>query len=353
MMLLAYARAGDDFTPCSCIGPAYICVTNAYFVPDERMIEESPGAVAEEVQRSPAMQEEIRISNRASYWPVAPIDLVVGAPLIARLLLGATPMGRVVQGAALGVYLGSAIRDWRDRQGIRRIDFRREFGADTCHLVSMPREVREAEVKALTERLNDEFTPQRIPRRELAVEADRHLTNYIASITGQHVRTSAEVRSFALVGLALPFALGACDVLSGDVAIFKDTGPFEPHIIAHEFSHRKGYWKELHAQALAYLALIASGDPVLMQSALFERLHRNLRVLSRDATRQRPQLEERLEAAMRRLYDTRMRLTGQNGIADYDLGFTDFLYSFETSATARLTPPAGALHRQARERRTP
>ncbi len=377
MMLLAYARAGDDFTPCSCIGPAYICVTNAYFVPDERMIEESPGAVAEEVQRSPAMQEEIRISNRATYWPVAPIDLLIGAPLIARLLLGATPMGRVVQGAALGVYLGSAIRDWRDRQGIRRIDFRREFGADTCHLVSMPREVREAEVKALTERLNDEFTPQRIPRRELAVEADRHLTNYIASITGQHVRTSAEVRSFALVGLALPFALGACDVLSGDVAIFKDTGPFEPHIIAHEFSHRKGYWKELHAQALAYLALIASGDPVLMQSALFERLHRNLRVLSGDDAAafsrlvawaglrpelRRPLLElrplsgrvaRRLEAAMRRLYDTRMRLTGQNGIADYDLGFTDFLYSFETSATARLTPPAGALHRQARERRTP
>ena len=323
------------------------------------------------------MQEEIRISNKATYWPVAPIDLVVGAPLIARLLLGATPVGRVVQGAALGVYLGSAIRDWRDRQGIRYIDFRREFGADMCHLVSMPRDVREAEVKALTERLNDEFTPQRIPRRELAVEADRHLTNYIASITGQHVRTSAEVRSFALVGLALPFALGACDVLSGDVAIFKDTGPFEPHIIAHEFSHRKGYWKELHAQALAYLALIASGDPVLMQSALFERLHRNLRVLSGDdgavfsrlvaCAELRPELRKpllklrplsgrvvrRLEAAMRRLYDTRMRLTGQNGIADYDLGFTNFLYSFETSATARLTPPAGALHRQARERRTP
>ncbi len=55
---------------------------------------------------------------------------------------------------------------------------------------------------------------------------------------------------------------------------------------------------------------------------------------------------------MRRLYDTRMRLTGQNGIADYDLGFTNFLYSFETIATARQVPPAGALHRRARERRT-
>jgi hypothetical protein len=43
-----------------------------------------------------------------------------------------------------------------------------------------------------------------------------------------------------------------------------------------------------------------------------------------------------------------MRVTGQNGISDYDLGFTNFLYTFETSATARQTPPpAGALHRRA------
>jgi hypothetical protein len=109
------------------------------------------------------MQKEIRISNRATYWPVAPIDLVVGAPLVARLLLGATPVGRVVRAAVVGAYLGSAIRDWRDRQGIRRIDFRREFGADMHHLVPMPREVRDAEVRTLAARLNDEFTRKRIP----------------------------------------------------------------------------------------------------------------------------------------------------------------------------------------------
>ena len=63
--------------------------------------------------------DEIRISNRATYWPVAPIDLVVGAPLVVRALLGVTPLGRVVQGALLGVYLGHALRDWHDRRGIR------------------------------------------------------------------------------------------------------------------------------------------------------------------------------------------------------------------------------------------
>ena len=315
-------------------------------------------------------RDEIRISNRATYWPVAPIDVVVGAPLVARLLLGVTPIGRLVQGAVLGVYLGCALRDWVDRRGIRKIAFRREFGADRHHLVSMPPDVREAEVRTLGERLGDEFTSERIPRPALAVEIERQLTRYIAGITGQRVRSSARVRSFTLVGLAFPSALGACDMLSGDVAIFRDTGLLEPHIIAHEFSHRKGYWKELDAQVLAYLALVSSGEPVLRQSARFERLHRNLRVLAgndpaafdwlvmraglRPELRQplvalRPPLKgvaRQLDGGMRQVYDLRMRMTGQTGISDYDLGFTNFLYTFETSTAARQTPPAaGALHR--------
>jgi len=315
-------------------------------------------------------EDEIRISNRATYWLVAPLDLVIGAPLLTRVLLGATPVGRVVQAAVLGAYLGSALRDWHDRRGIRRIAFRQEFGADVHHLVSMPGEVREAEVRILAERLGDGFTARRRPRRELAVEVDRHLTEYIAGITGQRVRTSAEIRGFALAQLALPFAQGTCDILSGDVAIFRDTGPFEPHIIAHEFSHRKGYWKELHAQVLGYLALAASEEPELRQAALLERLYRNLRVLAgsdrarfdrlvmRAALRpevRKPLIElgpassavgRRLEAGMRQLYGARMRVTGQTGISDYDLGFTNFLYTFETSTIARQTPPAaGAVHR--------
>ncbi|MGH7317256.1 MAG: DUF3810 family protein, partial [Candidatus Rokuibacteriota bacterium] len=322
---------------------------------------------------TPGTPEEIRISNRVTYWPVGPVDLVVGLPLVARVLFRASPVGRVVQAAVLAAYLGSALRDWRDRRGIRKIDFRREFGADVDHLVPMPREVREAEVRLLVERLGDEFTAQRHPRREVAIEVERHLTQYVAGITGQRVRTSAEVRGFGLVGLAFPFALGACDMLSGDVAIFKDAGHLEPHVIAHEFSHRRGYWKELHAQVLAYLALVASGEPALRQAARLERLYRNLRVLSgndRGAFERlvmgaalRPELRkplidvgpassavgQRLEAGMRRLYDARMRVTGQTGISDYDLGFTNFLYTFETSAVARQAPPpAGALHRRSR-----
>lgn len=307
--------------------------------------------------------QDVRISNRATYWPVAPIDLVVGAPILARLLIGAGPAGTLFQAAALAMYAGSALRDWRDRQAVQRIDFRREFGADVDHLEPMPRQTHISHVHRLARRLNDEFTRKGLSRRETAARVDRHLTRYIASITGQRVRTSVEVRGFTLARLAWPSALGVCDILSGDVAIFKDTGLFEPHVIAHEFSHRKGYWKELHAQVLAYLALSTSGDPVLRQAARCERVYRSLRVLAdQDVAAfrglvagsglrfelRRAMLEHRaaggtgtsgIEIAMRRLYDKRMHLTGQNGLSDYDVGFTSFLHTFERSATARQTPP--------------
>jgi hypothetical protein len=306
---------------------------------------------------------DVRISNRATYWPVAPIDLVVGAPILARLLIGTSPVGTLLQAAVLGMYAGSALRDWRERQAVQRIDFRREFGADIDHLVPMPQQAYVSQVHRLAPRLNDEFTWNRLSRRETAARVDRHLTRFIASITGQRVRTSVEVRGFTLARLAWPSALGVCDILSGDVAIFKDTGLFEPHIIAHEFSHRKGYWKELHAQVLAYLALSTSDDPVLRQAARCERVYRSLRVLAgHDVSAfrglvmssglrfelRRAMLGHRVaggtgtskaEIAMRRLYDKRMHLTGQNGISDYDVGFTSFLHTFEGSATARQTPP--------------
>src|SRR5262245_9253663 len=314
-------------------------------------------------KRPTTQPTEVRVPNAATYWPVAPLDLVAGTPLVARLLLGATPLGRAVQVAVVGAYLGSAFRDWRARQAIRRIDFHAEFGADIDRLVPMPAELREAEIRRLAARLNDERTTPRWTRQELAVEVDRRLTDYIAAITGQYVRTSVEVRNFTLARLAFPFALGACDVLSGDVAIFQDTGCFEPHIIAHEFAHRKGYLRELHAQVLAYLALVGAEEPALRRAALLERLYRDIRVLAGEDTDQfrrlvtecglRPELRaqllrprrpsgpvsRRVATSMHAVYDVRLRLTGQNGTSDYDLGFTNFLYTFETSRTARQNAP--------------
>lgn len=303
--------------------------------------------------------DEIRIPNDATYAPFSLTDVIAAAPLASRLLLGATLPGRVLSAAAFGMYAGSAAKDWVSRRDMRWIDFQREFGCDVKTLSEMPDADRRDEVFRLAIRLDAGYTDERIPREELAVAVNGHLTEYMAGITGQRVHTSSEVRDFTLAKLIFPFAMGVCDVLSGDVALFRDTGIFEPHIICHEFVHRKGYWKELHAQALSYLALMSSGDPVLVQSALAERLHRQLKVVAGedhqvyhdlvDTLEMRQELKDELHAlrpdagvyessvsvVMKKLYDERLKLTGQNGLSDYDVGFTNFLWTFAKQGRGR------------------
>ena len=303
--------------------------------------------------------DEIRIPNDATYAPFSLTDVIATAPLASRLLLGATLPGRVLSAAALGMYAGSAVKDWVSRREMRWIDFSREFGCDVKTLQEMPESARREEVEDIASRLDEGFTTERIPRAELAESVNHHLTEYMAGITGQRVHTSSEVRDFTLAKLIFPFAMGVCDVVSGDVALFRDTGIFEPHVICHEFVHRKGYWKELHAQALSYMALMSSGDPVLIQSALAERLHRQLKVIAGDdaqayhdlvdSLKMREELanemhslrpdpgvyESSVSVVMKKLYDERLKLTGQNGLSDYDVGFTNFLWTFTKSKKAR------------------
>lgn len=311
--------------------------------------------------------ETVRIPNAATYSPLPLADVIAVAPFATRLLFGISPVGRAVQAAAMGAYAGSALVDWMERQGVRKIDFKHEFGADIDRLDSMPVEVREREVETLGARLNEGFTAEARPRAELAADVDRHLTSTIAEMTGQRVETSLEIRSFGLASLVFPFAVGSCDILSGDVALYRDTGFFEPHLIAHEFCHRKGYWKEMYAQVLAYLALARSADPLLVQSARLELLHRNMKVLANEDRNQymerldglglREELGETLRTLwpevtgvskkfadmMKTVYDQRMKLTGQNGVSDYDEGFTNFLYTFRQATDARQDAAALTL----------
>lgn len=311
--------------------------------------------------------DEIRIPNDATYAPISLMDVVATAPLASRFLLGAALPGSVLGVAALSVYAGSAARDWWLRQDVRWIRFVDAFDADVDRLDEMPEEARRDEVARLAARLDSGWTDERRPRAEVAKQVSRRLTDYIASITGQRVVTSSAVRDFGLAQFIFPFALGVCDVVSGDVALFKDAGVFEPHVICHEFVHRQGYWKELHAQVLSYLALVTSGDPVLVQSARAERLHRQLKVLSAEDHEVYHDLVEGLDArselrdalhvlrpdpsayegvvsvVMREVYDARLKLTGQNGISDYDRGFTNFLWRFSRSTVATQDPASARV----------
>ena len=300
--------------------------------------------------------ETIRIPNSATYSPVSLTDLMVVAPLASRLLIGATLPGRLIQAAAAGAYAGSVIGDWASRRGVRKIDFLATYTSDVKHMDEMPEERRREDVQRFSRELMHIHEPIRRSRELLAGDVNERLTSYIAGVTGQRVETSSSVREMTLARLMMPFAIGSCDILSGDVAVFRSTGVFEPHILAHEFCHRKGYLKELEAQALAYLALSGSRDPVLRQAALAERVYRNLRVLDgddparygelldetplggdvlEDFRRLRPpdQRPGAFSTAMRELYDSRMKLTGQNGLSDYDRGFTNFLYTYEQAVS--------------------
>lgn len=300
--------------------------------------------------------ERIRIPNLATYLPIAPSDLLLAAPVAARVFFGATPAGRALQVGAMGIYAGSAAIDWAFRIDAKRVDFDRSYGVDPLNPPEATGPERRTDAEELVGMLNESYAPMTIPRRELAEEVDRHLTDYLAVHTGQRLETSAQVRSYMLAQVIFPFALGAADPLTGDVAIFKSTGVFEPHVIAHEFCHRKGYLKEVEAQVLAYLALVESGDPILQQSAHCERLDRQLWVLAeRDAVRYnellvevglREELRTGFELRhpteqtyarfvtplMKGAYDARMKLTGQNGLSDYDEGFTNFLMAAERNA---------------------
>ncbi|MEZ4238164.1 MAG: DUF3810 family protein [Myxococcota bacterium] len=311
--------------------------------------------------------ERIEIPGHATYSPVALTDLLIGAPLASRLLLGAVLPGNLVSGLALGLYAASSARDWAARLGVRPIDFRQEFDADVKHLRAMPEEARWEEVKLLGAALNLGYTGEARERPVVARQVNQRLTDYVASITGQEIVTSSELRGFNIAAVVFPFAYGTCDVISGDVAIFKDTGIFEPHIIAHEFSHRKGYFKELYAQALSYMALRTSADPYLIQAARAERMHRQLRVLGGESASTfekllevadlRPELrqafvqlrpepgmyESAVGKVMRKMYDQRMKLTGQNGLSDYDEGFTNFLWTFANSSAAKQPRSHAAL----------
>ena len=295
--------------------------------------------------------DRVKSPNPATYSPFALADVFMLAPLASRLLFRASVPGRIVQAVALGAYAGSAVRDWLARKDARPIDFEEAFGQDPSNLEAMSEEARREEVKDLVAVLNRDYQPLELSREELARVVNERLTAYIASITGQRVETSAEIRSVALSKLLFPFALGACDILSGDVTIFRDSGVFEPHIIAHEFCHRKGYYKELQAQVIAYLALSKSDDPVLVQAALAERMHRDLQVLAdgdlecyhrlvdesglreelaKDFHALRPEptaYERAVWAVMKPVMEERMRMTGQKGLSDYTSGFTDFIYA--------------------------
>ena len=110
---------------------------------------------------------------------------------------------------------------------------------------------------------------------------NEQLTAYIASITGQRVETSDGSTERGAREDPFPFRAWVLATSSPATSRSSGTPASSSRISSHTSSAiEKATYKELQAQAIAYLALSSSDDPVLVQAARSERLHRDLRVLA-------------------------------------------------------------------------
>jgi len=298
----------------------------------------------------------ITVPNLVTYLPFSMIDGVVVSAILGTVATISSSHSAVegCEGgiaAFAGAYALSSGIDLVQKSRTRRINFQEAYGYGVKNLPSMPLEERIKEARTLAEKLNDEFATADLPDGYLGSLVEEELSRYIEQRTGQKVKNSFLFRTSGVMRSLFPFAKGAADPISGEIALFEEMGVFRPHVIAHEFAHRKGYLKELEAQVLSYLALSESNSSYLRQSVNCERLSSQFSVIAEDIGRTRtevveesglrPELqqdfverkksgglyERAISAVMLPLYNLRMKATGQNGLSDYDRGFTNFLYA--------------------------
>lgn len=243
----------------------------------------------------------------------------------------------------------SSLIDVIRADGIKQLDLKSKFGCNKSNLPEMQLEARVKEMELLVEKLNDEFIKDTRTIDEMSGKINNLLTEQISKYTQQRVYTSDKVRTSTIMRVFAPRALGAYLFIGQEVYLLRNYGIFNPHIVAHELSHRKGYRKELDAQILAYITLNNSDDLYFRQSANAERLVRQINVCKnfpeteKDVERVYSLLRTEFKNAYdklkkcgiienlwgKALYPPRwayMKLTKQDK-TDYSRAFTNFLYA--------------------------
>jgi hypothetical protein len=191
---------------------------------------------------------------------------------------------------------------------------------------------------------------------------NKALTDYMEERTGIRFETSDRIRGFGVLKILYPFALAGNFILGSEVYLFNSqSGVLNPFIIGHEFAHRKNRFKELDAQVWAYLSLLYSNDPILVQGAKAGRLRSQLlsvaSIVDKDKNRAqaeetkaeaitayrglRPELKTDFDRSLifplyKRvlagmvfpIYGLYLLLTKQRP-SDYNSGFTNFLHALE------------------------
>ncbi|MCM2325162.1 MAG: DUF3810 family protein [Candidatus Woesearchaeota archaeon] len=207
-----------------------------------------------------------------------------------------------------------------------------------------------SDVKKLIRAINEEYSETDLSLDELNDQVGDAIERYLFKRTGEKIGFSHKIKQGNQIFYDYLGIIGLTNIIDRDITLFKVNKHFSPFVSAHEFCHRIGYFRELDANAIAYQALIESGNPVLRQSARLMRLDYTLDLLLHDSkdskidTARRFGLKKELCPDMEFYDDNRtglaklgyksfisayglmMKLTKQNGIGGYSLGFINYLH---------------------------
>lgn len=122
-------------------------------------------------------------------------------------------------------------------------------------------------------------------RRDTIGDVEQALRSELTRIEGKDPGTFPQQKKYSLFEYLLEsgeilasYGLLSPEIfLSPSLALEEDLrGYLSSSALAHELVHSKGYTRENEAECISHLALMHSGNPVLMKSSLLNRLWRNL-----------------------------------------------------------------------------
>lgn len=163
-----------------------------------------------------------------------------------------------------------------------------------CERKDVDRDTRMKKIDELCLMISDDYTEKKYSMKEEAKIAGKTLDEIIYKIEGVRIKTSNVVKNSYVTKYIMPHALGGCNLISGEIEIFRQLPYMSFSISAHELAHRKTYINENEAEVLAHLTGFATKNPVFIQSSRVSRLRREYQTLFQTHF-QKPKEEELLD----------------------------------------------------------
>jgi hypothetical protein len=207
-----------------------------------------------------------------------------------------------------------------------------------------------SDARRLINAINEEYCETDCSLDELNNQVGEAIERYLFKRTGENIGFSHKIKQGSKIIYDYLGIIGITNIIDRDITLFKVNKHFSPFVSAHEFCHRIGYFRELDANVIAYQALIESGNPVLRQSARLMRLDYTLDLLMKDSEDTKSDIARKYglreefyqdlefyddnRTGLAKIgyktfisaYGLMMKLTNQNGIAGYSLGFINYLH---------------------------